>query len=227
MTESTDVFGKDGCVDILENDFLARYPLFSRRLDFFQSQQRNGQLFTDFLANLKELSKLADLDKLSVEEMFVFCALRGTTDTSLLDDFLELQNKSLKDIENAANIYESKLVSRSKLNGPPKDNVMRISTSNQRRYTKQKPRQDFKPEPAQSKTQLKRPTTVREMKERGLCTRCGKSGHLPIDCSYEKGVVCNHCGIKGHIAPACMGRGRVNAINERDASPSANSSFSD
>ncbi|CAB4046332.1 Hypothetical predicted protein, partial [Paramuricea clavata] len=72
MTESTDVFGEDGCLQLLENDFLGRYPLFSRRLDFFQYQQRNGQAFTDFVAKAKELSHLADLEKLTVEEIFVF-----------------------------------------------------------------------------------------------------------------------------------------------------------
>ncbi|CAB4045721.1 Hypothetical predicted protein, partial [Paramuricea clavata] len=176
MSDDTDVFGNDGCIDLLEKDFLARYPLFSRRLDFFQSQQRPGQAFTDFLAKLKEMSKLADLEKLSVEEIFVFCALRGTTDSDLLDDLLELQDKTLKDIENAASLYESKLVSRSKLNAANNgnDKVMRISAPNQRRYNaKPKPKHDVKPD--SSKSTFKRPTTVRGMKEQGLCTRCGRN----------------------------------------------------
>ncbi|CAB4046330.1 Hypothetical predicted protein, partial [Paramuricea clavata] len=116
MDGETNVLGPGGCLQLVEEDFLARYPLFTRRLDFFQSQQATGQAFTDFLAKLKELSLLADLDKLSVEETFVFCALRGATDNELLDDLLKLEKKSLKDIENAANLYESKLVSRAKLN---------------------------------------------------------------------------------------------------------------
>ncbi|CAB4046073.1 Hypothetical predicted protein, partial [Paramuricea clavata] len=121
MNDNTDVFGEDGCLQLLENDFLGRYPLFSRRLDFFQCQQRNGQAFTDFMAKLKELSRLADLEKLSVEEIFVFCLLRGTTDSTLLDDLLELPEKTLKDVENAGKMYESKLISRSKLNANPNE----------------------------------------------------------------------------------------------------------
>ncbi|CAB4046278.1 hypothetical protein COA94_08935, partial, partial [Paramuricea clavata] len=168
---------------------------------------------------------------LSAEETFVFCALRGTTDAELLDDLLKLEKKTLKDIENAANLYESKLVSRAKLNSK-QDAVMKISPSHRqhRSNANARPKPKQKSDPPKSKrppTRPARPSTIREMKEQGLCTRCGKSGHEPIECSYERDVICNHCGIRGHISPACLGRTKVNAIEKRSPSPSSCSEASD
>ncbi|CAB4045926.1 hypothetical protein COA94_08935, partial, partial [Paramuricea clavata] len=237
MNDTTDVFGEDGCIQLLENDFLGRYPLFSRRLDFFQYQQKNGQAFTDFVAKSKELSRLADLEKLSVEEIFVFCLLRGTTDSALLDDLLELPEKTLKNVENTGKMYESKLISRSKLNANLNEPVLKVTSQYQRRnQVKPKPRQDQDRFERRMPTSQKHPTTIREMKERGICTRCGKGNHIANECSYERNVICNHCGIKGHIAPACLSRVKVNAVQAerpndrprntdrpRDPSPSASS----
>ena len=42
---------------------------------------------------------------------------------------------------------------------------------------------------------------------RGLCYRCGKSGHSPDQCYYKK-LTCRTCGKKGHIAVACRNPGK-------------------
>ncbi|CAB4045962.1 Hypothetical predicted protein, partial [Paramuricea clavata] len=111
--------------------------------DASPKQQRSGQPFTDYMAKLKELSKLADLDKLSVEEIFVFCALRGTVDKDLLDDFLELPNKTLKAIEETASLYESKIYSKAKLNAPVDSPVLKIyPPPSKRQGSKGNPRRD-------------------------------------------------------------------------------------
>ncbi|CAB4045298.1 zinc knuckle [Paramuricea clavata] len=239
MDDSTDIFGKDGCLEILERDFLCRYPLFSRRLDFFQKQQKAGQPFTDYMARLKELSKLADLEKLSVEEIFVFCALRGTTDKDLLDDFLELPEKTLKAIEDTASLYESKLYSKAKLSAPvdTASPVLKVYPPPTKRqgFRGGNPKRDRPNANAKAPTDAKRPSSVREMRDRGLCTRCGRNNHNTSGCSYDRSVVCNNCGIKGHIAPACMGR-KINVIGQgndrggsrsRESSPSESSCTSD
>ena len=49
----TPVFGKENSImKALEDDLLIRFPMFNRRLEFFQCTQSKGQSFTDFCAVL-------------------------------------------------------------------------------------------------------------------------------------------------------------------------------
>ena len=35
VSPTTEIFGEGGCIDLIKEEFLNKYPLFSRRLDFF------------------------------------------------------------------------------------------------------------------------------------------------------------------------------------------------
>ncbi|CAB4046169.1 Hypothetical predicted protein, partial [Paramuricea clavata] len=106
LSDTTPVFGAGSCLELLKHDFDSRYPLFTRRLDYFQHKQRNGENFTDFWSRLREMGKLADIDKLSSDEILVFRGICGTTDKELLEDFLKLADVNTKSIEETARIHE-------------------------------------------------------------------------------------------------------------------------
>ncbi|CAB4045963.1 Hypothetical predicted protein, partial [Paramuricea clavata] len=116
INAETDIFGTNGCIAMLEQDFKVRYPIFTRRLDYFQCRMKEGEHFTDFWARLKEMGKLADVNKLSAEEINVFRGICGCADKELLDEFLKLKEKTEETIEETAKIHEGKLSSRAKLN---------------------------------------------------------------------------------------------------------------
>eukprot|EP00095_Tigriopus_kingsejongensis_P001396 maker-scaffold205_size259573-snap-gene-1.45 protein:Tk01396 transcript:maker-scaffold205_size259573-snap-gene-1.45-mRNA-1 annotation:"hypothetical protein DAPPUDRAFT_304267" len=71
MLPSTTIYGDDGCISLLEEEFLQSYPMFARRLDFFRYSQASGQLFTDWSAELRSKGDEADLSGLRVEDLYM------------------------------------------------------------------------------------------------------------------------------------------------------------
>ncbi|KAG1653963.1 hypothetical protein GQR58_025304 [Nymphon striatum] len=51
------IFGDNGVIQILQEEFDLGFPLFNRRLDLFRYRQTPGQKFTDFMVNLKQKEK--------------------------------------------------------------------------------------------------------------------------------------------------------------------------
>ncbi|CAB4045969.1 Hypothetical predicted protein, partial [Paramuricea clavata] len=100
----TNIFGNESLIESLKEDFAMRYPLVTRRLDYFSRKQKNGEQFSDFLSKLKELGELADLDGITKEDILVFSSLSGTNNKELLDDLLKIEDASLKNIEKAAKV---------------------------------------------------------------------------------------------------------------------------
>jgi hypothetical protein len=44
----------DGCIGLIHEEFLLKYPIFARRLDFFRYKQSRGQLFSDWAQELRK-----------------------------------------------------------------------------------------------------------------------------------------------------------------------------
>ena len=62
---NTPIFGaEDSCMAHLQAEFMKRYPLFKRRLLFFQAEQEQGQLMSDFILKLRRLADEADTHKI-------------------------------------------------------------------------------------------------------------------------------------------------------------------
>lgn len=77
------VFGDHGLPLLIKQDFLHRYPLFNRRLEFFRLTQAAGQPFSEFMVKLKQKGEEADLAQLGIEQMYIYRYLTGVSDPRL------------------------------------------------------------------------------------------------------------------------------------------------
>ena len=92
IQEDTPVFGTTSqisCMQLLEDEFLLEYPLIFRQVEFFESSQQKGQLFSDWTAKLKALGDEASLNSLTTDDIYVMSYLTGTIDEKLHEKFLK------------------------------------------------------------------------------------------------------------------------------------------
>ena len=68
----TEMFGTGGCIDQLEEEFRLLYPLFTRRVKYFQATPDLGENAVSYLDKLKLLSDEADIENLSKESVTIF-----------------------------------------------------------------------------------------------------------------------------------------------------------
>ena len=90
------------CLELLEQEFLASYPLVNRRHDFFTCKQRGGQNLTDYLIQLGELGEEADLANLKPDELILFQGLAGTCNHEFREHFLRAEDHSLDKLKKMA-----------------------------------------------------------------------------------------------------------------------------
>ena len=187
--------GVRSCVSILRDEFLESYPLFTRRLKFFQYVQPQGVQWTTFARQMQRLGHEADLENLSVEETYCMRYLCATSNPELLEEFFQLEDINKDSVEECALRYEAKEIAKTSLSKAGKG-VAKVNAA----YHKSS-RDDASAE----ERNLVRQTVFNELLQKGLCVRCADPGHKGPDCPFVRSdTVCNSCGMKGHIAKACI-----------------------
>jgi len=195
------IFGDAGsCISHLREEFSRKYPLFTRRLEFFQFKQVTGQSFTDFKLKLQQKGLEADLSSLSVDELLTFRLISGTSDKALLTKFLRLEDPSLADIENTARAYEAANIALLGLSGPAK--AAAVSKG----------------------TRPKASVTLKDMK--GRCLACGDRNHKFSECTKREKLFCEKCKKKFHSASVCLGGAHPWSRRSRSRAQSRRSSRS-
>ena len=109
IQENTPIFGSDlqvSCIKLLEEEFLLRYPLLMRQMDFFEAKQAKGQTMSDWVSKLTALGEEADLSSMSAEDLYIMRYLMGTCDTKLREKFLEEPKPSLKRLDKIIHQHE-------------------------------------------------------------------------------------------------------------------------
>ena len=109
IQEDTPIFGTDTevtCMKLLEEEFLLRYPLLSRRVDFFGTKQTKGQLFSNWAAKLKSLGEEADLYQMTTEDLHIMRYLTGVVDEKLRTEFLKEAKPTPKLLDKIVHQYE-------------------------------------------------------------------------------------------------------------------------
>ena len=97
----TTVFGPAGCIDMLEAEFKSLYPIFNRRVDFFQVRRDQGEATGDFWQRLTKLGDMADLEAVSKEDLTVFQFIDACQDTHLREKIFDLKCKDATAVKEA------------------------------------------------------------------------------------------------------------------------------
>ena len=132
IDSTTQIFGGDGMVSFVEDEFRQRYPLFTRRLEYFRYRRSDGQKVSSFVAKLIQLSHEADLPSLQVDDIQIFRVITGVHEDRLLTKLLELKEPTFEDVRNKITQWEMTNISKKSVNGPKNANSGKaVDNSNQ------------------------------------------------------------------------------------------------
>ena len=102
----TPIWGAHGCMEFLEGEFKAQYPLFLRRHQFFSLRQKMGETFSDFAVRLRQVGDGADLHNMGVDQLYVFRYVGGTADEKLREKFLKETDPTFEALRAVARAHE-------------------------------------------------------------------------------------------------------------------------
>ena len=199
VTASTPIFrGQDEtieitCIELIEAEFAHKYPVLTRRYQFFNDKQMPGQLASDWVAKLRALGDEAELEEMTTEHLYIMRYVCGVSDAKLRGKFLKEKKPSLELFNEI--ILQHEAVKQSE----------KVITTGDPTTTARQVRQGGEPGKnsithAQAGRKI---PSIEEMKKQNRCTRCGLSTHKANEC-YANNKDCNNCGIKGHLARVCQ-----------------------
>ena len=179
----TPIFRNDGnedeeisCIELLEKEFLIRYPIVSRQHNFFLSVQQQGQAFSDWAKELRQMGDEARLDQLTTEDLYIMRYICGTIDAKLREKFLKEPKPTLALFNEIVDQHEA-----------ANSSIQAITN----------------PMPVYAIQNRKSTPDVRELEEKGLCFKCGNN-HSKYPCKVNKETRCRTCGIGGHLERVCQ-----------------------
>ena len=189
MTDTTPVFGVGGVMDMLDEDFQTKYPLTTRRADYFRLQQKEGQPFSEHMAKLLRIAKEAELAALTVDDLHCFRLISSVTDKKLREKFLKLETPTLADLTKAVRAYERVQATCDALD--EEDNQARA--------------RPIKTAPSTTKPDDRRPDRRTDKKKAPHCFACGSPDHLRNICKLRDST-CTFCQKRGHTEAVCRSK---------------------
>ena len=199
LSSAMKVFGTGGCLEVIEEEFKLIYPIFSRRLDFFQVKQDPGEDSADFLNRITSLGDMADLESMNKEDLTVFRFITCCTDKRLQDKLFELKRKDFTAVKEVVLQHSRQVKAEASM-------AAKQITAPIAAVTRGPPGQ--RPRPRNPIPELLK----------GRCTGCGRDPHPRGTQCYVKrdGLTCSGCGKQGHLARVCFSALRKQGANNKD-----------
>ncbi len=177
---------QDSCIAILERSFMAKHPLFTRRLNFFRYTHQSSVSFAEFLLKLRAVADEAELHSLTADNLLVTKAVAACSDTELSSQFLREKHLTLARVEELAEQREVELVSISAKKSAEKGMDLAKSSANTVCAKRN----------AQAHVKVIKTLSFGEWRtqisKQKLSVRCMKK-HDDKTCRYQD-AVCNFCG---------------------------------
>ena len=195
------------CLEIINDEFLRRYPIAARRHQFFSYSPSKGTPMCQVDDQLSSMCKNTDIAKMSEEEHLALRIVIACPDEGLKREFLKLRFMSLQNVRNTYDAWDQQLNTMSAIQpstsyaqaaqaAPPRQQQQR----NQRRGSNvNKPAQKV-PTPNQDKLR---------QKLAGVCLRCSARDHATSGCPHRASLTCSSCGKSGHLQSVCFASARA------------------
>ena len=189
------------CMSILEEEFDSCYPIFSRRYTLFNKRQAEGQLFSDFAADVRVQADRARLHQLTQNNLVMLIYITGCRDTKLREDFLKEKEPTLRTFHEPIRQHEAA------------NFAFKTISSKQ-------DSQGHKEEARMTCAKQMNAPTIAELKASNRCTRCGKNNHDSRSCTHIN-AICNGCGVKGHLRRLCQKSHKPQQKTQSNNTPTA------
>ena len=194
-TDTTPVYGsaqRQGCVEVLRDNFSSAHPVFAQRLQLFDSFQ-GQQSFAEFCANLQRRARIAKIPSMTADELIVHLLIKGAK-PELRARFLKLEEPDLASLSKEAKLWQAQKTIENSLAGP-KQNVNAVNAVSSNKTDNWA----FPPI-----------TSKKELIDKGItCFCCGSKQHHTHKCDVDRNQLsCTHCQRTGHTRSVCMGNRR-------------------
>ena len=209
------------CLDFLKKEFLVKYPLYNRRLDFFRYNQAKGQDWRDWCQKLEQMGEEAEIAALKWEDILILRWVAGTFDRDLKE---ELMKEAPKTREKLLEVGQAWLVTQQKM-GKPANQVNSVRGDGTKKKWKGQKSDYKKNKDKKGQNKSAQSAEVRQYKallsKIGACHRCGQaydpSSH-GNNCDAAKDT-CNFCKEKGHRNQVCAAnkKGRITKLSKAQA----------
>ena len=97
---------EETCMDIIDAEFIKRYPITTRRHDLIQQRQQQGQPLTAYINNMLALGRDADIAQLRPEDWLANLIIAGTVDEEAKKELMKIDNPDMEKVRKAANTHE-------------------------------------------------------------------------------------------------------------------------
>ena len=106
MTYDDDLDEETTCLDIIDAEFVKRYPITTRRHDLIQQRQQRGQPLTTYINNMLAQGRDADIAQLRPKDWLANLIIAGTVDEEAKKELMKIDNPDMEKVRKAANTHE-------------------------------------------------------------------------------------------------------------------------
>ena len=103
---NTPIFGDDGIITLVKDEFETKYPLTTRRADYFKLEHTEGQPMSAFYSKMMKMAKEAELGGLTIDDIHVYRIISTCKDKKLREEFLKLDVPTLAELNRIIKAYE-------------------------------------------------------------------------------------------------------------------------
>lgn len=162
------------CYEALEEHFLEIKPLFTRRLALFR-MTKGKRRFKEFVADVRRMSREAELNSITASQLQVFIVLAGCRDdNNLFIKLRELKDPTMADLSSKAMLHEGALKDTTGMTVT----AMKVET--------EESAEEILNLMASNCNGCGRPHTRDKCPFRDRpCFACGKAGHIKLLCRYR------------------------------------------
>ena len=96
MAYEDDLDEEETCLNIIDAEFVKRYPITTRRHDLIQQRQQRGQPLTAYINNMLALGREADIAQLRPEDWLANLIIAGTVDEEAKKELMKIDNPDIR-----------------------------------------------------------------------------------------------------------------------------------
>lgn len=197
IDDTVEIFGQNGVLAVLEGEFKKRYPLFSRRLEYFRYSRQPGQAASNFVAKLVQLSFEADLTNLTTDQLQVYRVLTGIKEDQLLGKLLDLKEMNFDNVQKKITQWEVNRASKASVSNRSESGASASAATRVNQVSSTRPQQN-----QSSRGQTGGCLSPADL--RGKCACCGSPKHMKAACPSKDKALCSTCGKNGHWKSVCL-----------------------